>query len=161
MTRGFRPLAAIPLFLFVLLAPLNAEAQFATAPGYTGGTAATACNTGTQAFVWPDANGNALSCVSGTWQAASTSNGAAGSSGQVQYNGGSGALAGSSNLIWNNSTGSLGIGTATPQSALQVYNGEMQVGSSGAACSAANAGALRYAATQLQVCNGSNWVAVQ
>jgi len=161
MTRSFLTCAAFLLVLFLLLAPLNAGAQFATAPGYTGATSGTSCNTGTQAFVWPDANGYALSCIGGTWQLASISTGAAGSSGQVQYNGGSATLAGSGNLIWSNSTGSLGIGTASPQSALQVYAGELQVGSSGAACSSANGGALRYAATQLQVCTGSNWVAVQ
>lgn len=159
MMRGVRSawLAGLALAITLFL-PGSAHAQFATAPGFTAGTAGAACSSGTQAFAWPDANGYALNCVSGTWQPASTSNGAAGSNAQVQYNGGSGALAGSSNLTWSNSTGQLGIGTATPQSALHVYAGELQVGSSGAACSAANAGALRYANSKLQYCNGAGWV---
>jgi hypothetical protein len=37
---------------------------------------------------------------------------------------------------------------------------EVRVGSSGAACSTANAGALRYANERLQYCNGANWLFV-
>lgn len=56
-------------------------------------------------------------------------------------------------------TGQVGIGTAAPQSLLHVYGGEVQVGSSGATCTSANGGAIRYASTALSYCNGSNWVA--
>jgi hypothetical protein len=42
-----------------------------------------------------------------------------GSSSQVQYNSG-GILAGSSNLVWDNTNGRLGIGTASPLSRLQI-----------------------------------------
>ena len=44
---------------------------------------------------------------------------AAGSTGQVQFNSG-GYLGASSNLFWNNSSGYLGIGTTSPQTALTV-----------------------------------------
>ena len=53
-------------------------------------------------------------------------------------------------------TGNVGIGTTSPQSLLQLYNGEVQIGSSGASCSSANAGALRYS-SGLLICNGSTW----
>jgi hypothetical protein len=42
------------------------------------------------------------------------------------------------------SSGSVGIGTTAPQSLLEAYNGEVQIGSSGNSCAAANNGALRY-----------------
>ena len=60
-------------------------------------------------------------------------------------------------LLYINPTGSVGIGTASPQSELQAYGGEVQVGSSGASCSAVNAGAIRYFAGSAYVCDGTNW----
>ena len=86
-----------------------------------------------------------------------------------------GATAITGNLVWSGSTGggaygakmtltsggSLGIGTTTPQSLLQVGAGEVQVGSSGASCSAANAGAIRYNGGVLYYCdNASTWESV-
>lgn len=58
------------------------------------------------------------------------------------------------------SAGSIGIGTATPNSSLTVVAGEVQTASSGKACtSAQNGGALRYASGILYYCNGANtWV---
>ena len=53
---------------------------------------------------------------------------------------------------------SLGIGTATPQSKLHIVNGEVQVGTSGNACAANNAGAISYNGG-LNYCNGSSWTA--
>gem|GEM_PF-4062468 len=60
------------------------------------------------------------------------------------------------------STGKLGVGTAAPASKLTVAGGEAQVGSSDAACSSSNAGAIRYTAgsSVLRFCNGSNWVSL-
>ena len=62
-----------------------------------------------------------------------------------------------STLYSNASTGVVGIGTTSPQSLLQVYGGEVQIGSSAAACAAANAGALRYSSGSAYVCDGSQW----
>jgi hypothetical protein len=56
------------------------------------------------------------------------------------------------------SGGAVGIGTTTPQSLLQIYNGEVQVGSSGASCAAANAGAIRFSGSVVYYCNGTSWV---
>jgi hypothetical protein len=55
-------------------------------------------------------------------------------------------------------TGTVGIGTTSPQSLLQIYNGEVQVGSSGASCAAANAGAIRFSGSAIYYCNGTSWV---
>lgn len=52
--------------------------------------------------------------------------------------------------------GNVGIGTTAPASALHV-NGEAQVGTSGVACAAANNGAIRYVAGDLQYCVGTTW----
>ena len=54
-------------------------------------------------------------------------------------------------------SGNVGIGTTAPQSKLHIQSGEVQVGSSGASCSAANAGAISYASGALSYCNGSAW----
>ncbi len=60
-------------------------------------------------------------------------------------------------VISANTSGSVGIGTTVPNSALQVA-GEVQPGSSGASCTSSNAGAIRYAGgNSVDVCNGSNW----
>ena len=59
----------------------------------------------------------------------------------------------------SNWTGTIGIATTTPESELEVYSGEVQIGSSGAGCTGTNAGALRYASGTLYFCNGSAWTA--
>jgi hypothetical protein len=48
--------------------------------------------------------------------------------------------------------GNVGIGTTAPQSKLQVSGGEVQTASSGASCTASNAGAVRYASHRLTGC---------
>jgi hypothetical protein len=58
--------------------------------------------------------------------------------------------------LYSNST-SVGIGTTSPASALQVYSGEAQIGSSGATCVSGIAGALRYASGSVYVCDSTNW----
>lgn len=52
--------------------------------------------------------------------------------------------------------GNVGIGTAAPQSLLEVYAGEVQVGSSAASCAAANGGAIRFSGSTLYYCDGSS-----
>lgn len=51
---------------------------------------------------------------------------AAGSTGQVQYNGGSSSFAASANLFWDNSNNRLGIGTSSPSRTLDV-NGDTAI----------------------------------
>ena len=128
-------------------------------PAYQFGLAWGACNSATAGMVqW---TGSALQyCDSTSWATLGNSSGvgsATGSTGDVQFNS-AGALAGSNNLFWNNSGAQLGIGTATMNSALQVYGGEAQVGSGGGSCTSSNAGAIRYTSgSGLQYCNGSSW----
>lgn len=74
--------------------------------------------------------------------------------------------------VWTNSTnlgsspltvsgGNVGVGTSTPTSTLDV-NGEVRVGNSGTACSAANSGATRYNSTskKMEFCDGASWQAI-
>lgn len=63
-------------------------------------------------------------------------------------------------IVSNGKTGRVGIGTGEPAATLDVYRGEVKVGSTGAPCTKANAGALRFADDQLQVCNSYGWRAV-
>jgi hypothetical protein len=59
------------------------------------------------------------------------------------------------------SSGNVGIGTTAPQSLLHVQAGEVQVGSSGASCASANAGAIRYSGGSLYYCdNASTWESI-
>jgi hypothetical protein len=53
--------------------------------------------------------------------------------------------------------GRVGINTKSPATTLDVHQGEIKIGSTGAACTAALAGALRYADKYLQLCNGTSW----
>ena len=70
------------------------------------------------------------------------------------------------NVICDNTTpfidgsNNVGIGTNSPQSMLHIYNGEVQIGSSGASCSGTTGGALRYASNTVYYCNGTNWTTV-
>jgi hypothetical protein len=57
----------------------------------------------------------------------------------------------------NLSTGSVGIGTTNPTSKLDLPEGEVRVGTSGAACAPSNAGAIRYADKHLLFCDGGTW----
>jgi hypothetical protein len=53
--------------------------------------------------------------------------------------------------------GRVGIGTRDPAATLDVYQGEIKLGSTGAPCTKALAGTLRYADTTLQFCDGAGW----
>jgi hypothetical protein len=50
----------------------------------------------------------------------------------------------------------VGIGTSQPAATLDVYQGEIKIGSTGAACTAETAGALRSDKTHLQFCDGAS-----
>jgi hypothetical protein len=60
-------------------------------------------------------------------------------------------------VLQDGKTGRVGIGTAVPQTALDVYQGEIKIGSSGAACTTEIAGALRSENEHLQFCDGAGW----
>jgi hypothetical protein len=65
------------------------------------------------------------------------------------------------NSVIYQSGSSIGIGTATPQSLVHAYGGEVQVGSSGASCAAARGGAIRFSGSTLYYCDGtSTWQTV-
>lgn len=53
--------------------------------------------------------------------------------------------------------GRVGIGTREPAATLDVYRGEIKIGSTGAACSVELAGALRSVDSKLQFCDGASW----
>ena len=163
--RRFCALAFVLIVAECLLAPGMAHAQT------VGGACALTLNS-------PD-NLQAVGCVSNVWAVLPVQVGpavascASGTAGQIQWTGSALEYCNGtswqvmSDSIWSlsgsnifYSGGSVGVGTATPQSALQVYGGELQVGSSGAVCSSSNAGALRYASSRLQYCKGSNWAFV-
>ena len=83
------------------------------------------------------------------------------SGGFAFFNMASNTAVNTSPLMYINASGSLGIGTTLPQSKLHIQSGEVQVGSSGASCASANAGAIRYASGTLYYCdNASTWESV-
>jgi hypothetical protein len=51
----------------------------------------------------------------------------------------------------------VGIGTREPAATLDVYQGEVKIGSTGAPCTKALAGAIRYSDAGLQLCDGAGW----
>ena len=51
----------------------------------------------------------------------------------------------------------VGIGTARPATTLDVYQGEIKIGSTGAACTAELAGTMRSDKAHLQFCDGEDW----
>jgi hypothetical protein len=60
-------------------------------------------------------------------------------------------------IMSNGLPGRVGIGTRLPAATLDVYQGEVKIGSTGAACTEALAGAIRYTDTKLQLCDGAGW----
>ena len=60
-------------------------------------------------------------------------------------------------ILSSGKTGRVGIGTREPAATLDVYQGEVKIGSTGAPCTKALAGAIRYADTKLQLCDGAGW----
>lgn len=107
-------------------------------------------------------------CNASSWTTLGTGAGTVNSGTQYQlgyYATTSSAISGNSTLTTDASnnllvtSGSIGVGTASPQSKVHVQGGEVQIGSSGAACGAATAGALRYSAGTAYYCNASVWTA--
>ena len=92
-----------------------------------------------------------------------TSNGGTGTSitftqGSIVFAGASGIYTqDNANFFWDDTNHRLGIGTTSPQAALQIAGGEVQIGSSSLSCSTATAGALRYGTGSVTVCDGTHW----
>ncbi|WP_413612353.1 tail fiber domain-containing protein [Bdellovibrio sp. HCB-110] len=62
-----------------------------------------------------------------------------------------------SDIYYN--TGKVGVGTATPATALDV-GGAVRIGADATACAAGIAGAIRYNGGNVEFCNGSSWSAL-
>ena len=60
-------------------------------------------------------------------------------------------------VMANGKTGRVGIGTTAPEATLDVYHGEIKLGSTGAASTKELAGSLRSDKTRLQFCDGAGW----
>jgi hypothetical protein len=60
-------------------------------------------------------------------------------------------------IMTDGKLGRVGVGTTMPQATLDVYQGEVKIGSSGAACTKGLVGALRSAGNKLQFCDGAGW----
>jgi hypothetical protein len=60
-------------------------------------------------------------------------------------------------VMSDGSMGRVGIGTREPAATLDVYQGEIKLGSTGTPCTKVLAGAIRYADTKLQLCDGASW----
>ena len=60
-------------------------------------------------------------------------------------------------IMSNSNTGRVGIGTRAPAATLDVYKGEIKIGSTGAACTEDLDGALRTEKFKLQFCDGASW----
>jgi hypothetical protein len=60
-------------------------------------------------------------------------------------------------IMSNSNTGRVGIGTREPAATLDVYKGEIKMGSTRAACTKTLDGALRTENSKLQFCDGASW----
>jgi hypothetical protein len=60
-------------------------------------------------------------------------------------------------VLQDGKTGRVGIGTGSPQATLDVYRGEIKIGSTGEPCVSVLAGTLRYSINKLQLCDGTSW----
>jgi hypothetical protein len=60
-------------------------------------------------------------------------------------------------IMSDGTSGRVGIGTRVPAATLDVYQGEIKLGSTGVACNKELGGTLRYADSKLQLCDGAGW----
>jgi hypothetical protein len=60
-------------------------------------------------------------------------------------------------IMSNGISGRVGIGTKLPAATLEVYQGEIKLGSTGAVCTKALGGTIRFTDDQLWVCNSYGW----
>src|ERR1700731_1683661 len=62
-----------------------------------------------------------------------------------------------SGQIMSGYNGRVGVGTMRPPETLDIYQGEIKIGSTGADCTRDLAGALPYVDAHLQLCDGAGW----
>jgi hypothetical protein len=60
-------------------------------------------------------------------------------------------------IMASGKTGRVGIGTTEPAVTLDVYHGEVKIGSTGAPCIKEIAGTIRFGDDRLWVCNSHGW----
>jgi hypothetical protein len=60
-------------------------------------------------------------------------------------------------IISDSQTGRVGVGTTKPAATLDVYQGEIKLGSTGEPCNKGRAGTIRYTESKLQLCDGEGW----
>jgi hypothetical protein len=60
------------------------------------------------------------------------------------------------NYVQSNGSGSVGLGTTTPQTRLDIA-GSIRVGNGGETCDASHTGGIRYNAGNIEFCNGTSW----
>jgi hypothetical protein len=60
-------------------------------------------------------------------------------------------------IMSDSKSGRVGIGTQTPAATLDVYRGEIKIGSTGATCTMTLTGTLRSEKAKLQFCDGAGW----
>ena len=60
-------------------------------------------------------------------------------------------------IMSDGKSGRVGVGTKQPQATLDVYRGEIKIGSTGEPCVSVLAGTLRYSINKLQLCDGTAW----
>ena len=60
-------------------------------------------------------------------------------------------------IMSDGKAGRVGIGTREPAATLDIYRGEVKLGSTGASCTKALDGALRAENSNLQFCDGASW----
>jgi hypothetical protein len=112
-SRARRAVLSLLLLAGLLGVTTVARGQYASRTGNVIGTIGSACDSSTNTYGWPDANGDILKCVSNVWTLVTQPATAAGLTGYVQFNN-SGVLGASSTLFWDNANFRLGIGSSAP-----------------------------------------------
>jgi hypothetical protein len=124
--------------------------QYASRTGNFIGAVGGACDSSTNTYGWPDANGDILKCVSNVWTPVTQPATAAGSTGYIQFNS-SGVLGASSNLFWDSANFRLGIGSSAPVVSLDLSQKTdalaLPVGTQGQEPASPMNGMIRYSTT--------------
>jgi hypothetical protein len=85
-SRARRAVLLLLLLVGMLGVTTVAWGQYASRTGNVIGTVGGACDSSTNTYGWPDANGDILKCVSNVWTLVTQPATAAGTTGYVQFN---------------------------------------------------------------------------